>query len=442
MQPIKVRFSIDAVKAVEEKYGFSGPVDMDIDPAVLSDEQRAEMVRCHEDYGVFVLDDPFPGPRKLLPKFGTPNLQAAVALLDLRIRLRDERAGTDVPQVPAVTGKKAPCFEENIKKQKTRDKSILKFLAAGPSTLDHIHLQLFKNAEGRPLALHTAQIRLDKLVSMNYIKKQRYDRVASYRGLTMYALDKLGKNDACTHFPLNRDLIRTEFPMPDRVAHEIFISDMVRTIWREVEEKKYGLESIFDDREMKRQYSRKHSKDGVNPMYGNKKSAQKVHPYYPDLVLTVIENAHNGRRIKFNMELDSGNKGPNYWKPKIASWPDPTLVVTLNQQRLEILKGYVVASNRRQPTGFALVSQFIKYGLRETEWYWLPSDTRSTLADANGKAASEATKSKIIDSKTIGPKIVAPQVTDGKGLSADVKVVATGAPKESKLADGKGKIAL
>ncbi|MDA8423804.1 MAG: hypothetical protein M0Z89_10765 [Nitrospiraceae bacterium] len=94
--------------------------------------------------------------------------------------------------------------------------------------------------------------------------------------------------------------------------------------------------------------------------------------YYPDLVIR-LKRPESGT-ITFYIELDSGAKGKKYWTSKILSWNVPVLILVLHEQRLKIMKQYMIDSGRKQITGFSIVNRFLKDGLAGTQWHWLPDD--------------------------------------------------------------------
>lgn len=266
-------------------------------------------------------------------------------------------------------------FDDCIKLHIDRSTKIMKFLFDGPATLDHLHQQLFIKDDGSTVSLPIAKRRLDRLCEMKYLKFKRYERVRGYKGLLVYALDELGANDTTILYNLNRDQVRMQFPHEQLLTHEILISDFIRTIHREVDDNKYALKDLYDDKELRLQW---HDQQLKLKQAGNYVKGQKRKPlYFPDIRLIVQPNFK--AVITFNIELDAGVRGPRYWKPKIASWHDVTLILTLNTKRMNQQIQYVSDSGRQQATGFAIANDFIKNGLAGTEFIWLPYKNKGKL---------------------------------------------------------------
>jgi hypothetical protein len=174
-------------------------------------------------------------------------------------------------------------------------------------------------------------------------------------------LSKLGVNEVCNSFNIERDHIRRGLPRADHLMHELQVSEAIRVIWREVEEKKYDIDHIYDDRMMKRL---------VYP---------KKRVYYPDLRVEILPKYKD--KMSFNIEIDTGTKGRTYWTKKLLSWRDPTLVLTLYRPRQERLFRYLkgISSQIKFPAGFAIANEFNLKGLSGTEWLWLHDGKKARI---------------------------------------------------------------
>lgn len=247
----------------------------------------------------------------------------------------------------------------DFEKQEKRDKEILFFLYCGIGHFSHIHNAIFKNGKGLLLHKRTAQRRIKFLLENDYIKQKRYKSIRERKGRILYALSERGIYELCNSFSLNPDFARSLFPATNHVAHEAFLSDIFRTVYGEVSTGRYSIDHIYDDREMKR--------------LTKKKSGR----YFPDAHVTIIP--HSGNALTFNIEVDAGHKGPKYIRAKIASWKAPTLILALNQRRLDQIRNYISEFNNQYTVGFALAGEFIRKGFSNSEWLWHPSGDKAKI---------------------------------------------------------------
>jgi len=249
--------------------------------------------------------------------------------------------------------------------QLKRDLRILKALAAGPATSGYVHRHFFKNTQEKPVTKQTFYDRMKKLVEMGYVKVRKYRSLRAKAGTPggiVYLLDNRGKNEVCNSFRIERDFVRDIFPENiDVLGHELQVSEIFRVAWREVEKGTYNLDYMYDDRIMKKKI----------------RSKENGQVFYPDIHLKILPKYKNP--IALNVEVDLGTKGQSYWIKKINSWRDVSVVITLNTDRLDILKTYVRNSGRKQATGFALATEFERDGFAATYWYWLPLEARAKL---------------------------------------------------------------
>jgi DNA-binding PadR family transcriptional regulator len=246
-------------------------------------------------------------------------------------------------------------YAENRKKQLDRDLKILWLLSSGPVSTNRIRDELFIH-NGKKLSRQCVERRINKLVQMGYVVKQQYK--VSRKVLTVVALDELGQNEVTNNFSIAREHIRVGLPNQLKLLHELMLS-AIMSILRKEGESKYKLIALHDDSVLKRQTPPSQRRGG----------------YLPDLVLEMTRPS-NGRIVIY-VELDTGNKSKSYWQPKIKSWNEVALVLCLNAQRLARMKWYVQHSGRKVPTGFALAHDFIKNGLAQTVFDWLPGNTRA-----------------------------------------------------------------
>lgn len=174
-------------------------------------------------------------------------------------------------------------------KQEHRDREILFFLYCGIAQLPHIRNVLFRGEDGRLLHKRVAQRRLKFLLMENYIKRTSYRSIRGRKGPYIYALDERGISEVCSHFILDSERARNSFPSKKHVVHEVMISEIIRTLFREAKAGKYTIDHVYDDREMK---SLVPAEQGM---------------FYPDVHITII--SRTGNALTFHLELDAGNKG-------------------------------------------------------------------------------------------------------------------------------------
>ncbi|MFA5073722.1 MAG: hypothetical protein WC539_07480 [Nitrospirota bacterium] len=252
-------------------------------------------------------------------------------------------------------------YKQNKTTQIKRDVAILKFLAAGIATKSHLHNTIFFE-NGVLAKRQVIERRLNALLKNKYIDMQRYKSIKSNKNVPVYCLAIRGLYEICRISNENfieQDYIRTGFPPPPKLIHELVLSEIVRTVWREAEQKKYDLIHIYDDQQMKR----------------IKKPQKNV--YYPDLHGCLI--THKKEKFTFNIELDCGNKGQAYWCKKIKCWEETTYLIALNRRRLEQLIVYTQKLNLGRQTAFALAKDFCRCGFSDTVWFWLPKKTNALM---------------------------------------------------------------
>ena len=249
-------------------------------------------------------------------------------------------------------------YVENMKKRDDRDLNVLWYCMPGIALKEDIYHDIFIDEIGNRLRRQGCERRLEHLEKVvKVIKKRQY--VTFNKKITVYSLTELGCDIVAEQFNIERDFIRSGFCNDPNVMHEIVLARIYRKIWREVREKKYQIEHIYDEIVMKSK---------IKPNRG---------VFYPDACLRV-HRPQNGT-IDVYIEYDNGNKGLSYWVPKICSWNITTLVLASNQDRVNRLKHYIWNSRRKVPTAFAVASDFIATGLLSTEWDWLPSKRRGVF---------------------------------------------------------------
>ena len=263
---------------------------------------------------------------------------------------------------------KTSVYHKNIQKQRKRDLEVLKYLAAGPATGAQLHKDLFSVVrDGKSVMISRSAFdeRMSDLIDMGLIKKQKYRRYSQFGSTIMFAIDETGIEEISLRFGIEPQYIRNDFPSIDMFKHEIMLSSFVRIARREEELKKYKIGFLYDDVKMK----------SAMPVAQLKKMQGTI--FYPDLRMEVLP--HYKDKLLLNIELDTGRKKEDYWKRKLKVWRDTTLVLTLTEERLNVLINIVHGMGLTRPTGFAVANTFSKYGLTGTKWRWLPANRVDTL---------------------------------------------------------------
>lgn len=247
---------------------------------------------------------------------------------------------------------------ERIKEfQIKRDQRLFKALAAGVTLAPWLHRNVFLKEDGRPATIQAFLARLKKLEKRGYIKTKRYHTTKTRQGVTAVVLDEWGINEAVNTFYLEREFIRRELPLGSRLAHEVQLAEIIRTIWREGhDEKKYKIDFMIDDREMRRRSI----------------PSKRARTALADLRFRILPKYKDP--ITANLEIDLGSASRTRFKNKMMAWSDTTLVVTLDRIRMQQLIKYVKDSGRKTKTGFCVAVDIGKHGLVGTQWYWLPDN--------------------------------------------------------------------
>lgn len=209
---------------------------------------------------------------------------------------------------------------------------IFRALSAGPMRLDDLHRVIFRSANGEQPCKRVFNRMMQKLKDGEYIDTLEWRDCTHKNGVVRLAfLQPRGANLLCANYGIERDHIRMRVPRVLHMRHELILSNIVRFLRSEEDNKKYVLESYHDDTIMKRNLRFRGTK-GKNV-------------YLPDLKCRV--NFDKGTAI-FNLELDCGHKGRKYWSQKIRTWGDPTLLITLNSKRADRLANYALNDMQRR----------------------------------------------------------------------------------------------
>lgn len=243
--------------------------------------------------------------------------------------------------------------------QLERDLLIFRALAAGPAEKNYLHRVFFRHKDGTLASRQCVERRLKKLCDQGYIISDKYYSIHARSWTQIYVLSSRGVSDVCTKYGMERDFVRKGLPAPHKLNHELHLSMIIRTIWREADQNKYKLISLFDDTEIKRR---------LTPAKGT---------YYPDLFISF--DRADGVRQRFYLELDCGNKSRSYWLAKIASWDYHVLYVTLNRLRLDLMKSYVQQIKLSHTIAFCVANDLLKGGLSQTRWDLMPDNAVMTL---------------------------------------------------------------
>lgn len=249
-------------------------------------------------------------------------------------------------------------YNDRMLMQRKRDLQIMRYLAAGPANGKVIRNLFFRDANNMPLSRQVAERRLKKLCEQGRIVELKYcdqhGRVEKY-----YVLSDFGASEVSTAYLLSRESIRVLKPPKHRLRHELKIAEVIRTIDREVEQKKYQLGYLYDDCTMRQ-------------TMGTKKGT-----YYCDLCCEIIPSS--GEPISTFIEYDGGTKSDSYWSSKLKNWKGLVLILCDHLDRIAQMKRYVRNSLRLGATALALHADFVRYGLAETEWLWLPKNIKGQI---------------------------------------------------------------
>jgi hypothetical protein len=79
------------------------------------------------------------------------------------------------------------------------------------------------------------------------------------------------------------------------------------------------------------------------------------------------------------IEYDGGTKSESYIIAKVKDWKGLVLFLTDDHRRLEVLQKYIRHSCRMDPTALALHSDFTKHGVANTEFIWMPGNSKGTI---------------------------------------------------------------
>lgn len=225
---------------------------------------------------------------------------------------------------------------------------IFRALSAGPMLMNDLYSCVFHKADGKQPCKRVFTRMTKKLKDDDYLDIIDWRDCVHKNGIVRLAfLKERGANFLCTNYNIERDHIRMKVPRVLHMRHELILSNIIRFLRSEEDIKKYSIESYYDDTIMKRNLRFRGIK-GKNV-------------YLPDLKCRVIFN--KGTAV-FNIELDCGNKGRKYWSQKLRSWGDPTLLITMNSRRADLLANYALNDMQRRGMVCAIsLTDLYKVGL-------------------------------------------------------------------------------
>jgi len=234
---------------------------------------------------------------------------------------------------------------------------ILRTLSAGPATRMYLYRTFFRKPgdQDKYVSRQMFERAMKKLENRGYLRRYEFSppNLSVKNAITCYVLTEAGVNFVCNEFAMERDFVRCAIPKNSEYKHELLVSDVIRILHKEAfENKAYKIDYIYDDRMMKRQ---------APPRKGL---------FYPDLRVRIVSKLRPG--ITFNIEVDAGEKGRGYWLQKMRSWADTTLVLTLTEDRTNMLYEYTVKANLKTQNGFAVYYDFGLGGLMSTRFKWAP----------------------------------------------------------------------
>lgn len=264
----------------------------------------------------------------------------------------------------------------NFDIQKNRDWAMLVALADGPMLATQIHSEFFKKPDGTLLPRQNLWERLRKLKEAGYIIQTTYSSIGRPRPLTAVMLDERGVVEVCNKFRIDPETVIVNFPHNGVLTHELFVASIKRTIRRDAGSK-YDLVNMYNELMLKRQHQMTLHESRIGMASWEVKKNLRNY-YIPDICVEVMPHIGNNMQRYF-IEMDAGGKPAKYVQSKVSSWNDTiTIVLTLNQDRLNKVIQSVSQSGRTQVTLFALVGDFIKKGLSDTSFILWPSDRHGT----------------------------------------------------------------
>ena len=240
----------------------------------------------------------------------------------------------------------------NKMKQEQRDLSVLRELACGICAKKDLAALCFTTDDGQTVSRQVMERRLRILEAAGFVESKKYKTIYVPQGFAVFSLTLAGVSKVADTLKRDRDNIRFGFPSLPQLKHELILAAVARKIWREHYAKKYNIRYAVDDRVLKRVRSR------------------KKNVFYPDLYIDLT--ATTGTKKIFDLETFCGAKSSSYWVPKIKSMRQGLIIVTSNQILLDRAIELCRISERTWPTLLCIADSFIKGGLCDTQFYWLP----------------------------------------------------------------------
>lgn len=218
---------------------------------------------------------------------------------------------------------------------------ILEHLACGISTSPAL-IKFYRKKDGGYRNVRHAYRRIAKAVNAGYIKKISFGSFPQ----KIYLIDELGIEYLTCNMGYNADRIRSNEPGETQIAHELMISDIVRSIKKEEDMLLYKVEHLYDDN-----YMRTHSR--------HRKGA-----ILPDLNLRIT--TPDGSKYTYHIEVDTGKRPVSSLIEKILQYPSNTLVIVPHTSRKNnVQKALLMTRDTKciDKTFFAIASDVIKEGL-------------------------------------------------------------------------------
>lgn len=275
-----------------------------------------------------------------------------------------------------VAKKKAPVRIKTLKALQNRDLEIMRYLAWGPSNVPSIARKFFPAREGdgesrfaegqgkkKPISMYVFY-RLKQLERGGYIQMKGDASI----GESVVMLQRAGAVEVATRYGMEIENIRHVLPKPGEVLHDIMTASCIRTIYDEAETKElYKVGYVHTEYLTRRMAGGRQKRKGE---------------YFPDFRVRVAPP--RGEAVTFDVEIDSGTTGRSQIFAKIASFRNPTIIVTRLSERImylfQILQQDMARKEAKLPQiFFVLWSTFVRDGLQHSEVIQFPSGNRGVL---------------------------------------------------------------
>lgn len=236
------------------------------------------------------------------------------------IRYLVEEKGINIKDIKIVHAKSYVKIRQKIKSGfiaiQKRDKQILIFAANGSASNKQMR-RFFVDKNGKQLSRAACDIRINKLCTHGFLTKFRYPSSPSI----MFCLGPAGvsylRND------MNYSgIIRSKTTWRENVAHELVVTETVRAIMRDEEERIFRVLDIYDENSLREAIPLK------------KGSAR------PDLYLRLKKP--NGAERIFFIEIETGKMPRKKLVKRLLKYNKNILVITLNSRDRDALQNAIM----------------------------------------------------------------------------------------------------